>query len=157
MKMPEVYLSGELRMRDYEIYRIMHSREDGLNYVLGFLLIEDCNRKTEISDYPYLQSVYQDSTKFEGSDNVIKVKAIVTDPLDEDDIDVIEHIGISLVESKEYVDCLFSIEIRSDLEKWIDLLDDEPFIVYTELLKYTEKKPNVNSFPKERLKRLFQE
>lgn len=157
MKMPDVYLTGELRMRDYEIYRIMHSKDDELNYVLGFLLIEDCNRKTELKDFPFLQSVYPDPSEFEGGDNVIKIKAILTESLDGNSLSVIEHIGISLVETKENVDCLFSVEIKSDLENWIDLLSENPFSVYSELLKYTEKKPNVDNLSKDSLKRLFQD
>ncbi|MGI8352397.1 hypothetical protein HLK66_11065 [Niallia circulans] len=158
MRLPEVYLVGELRLKNHEIYRIMHSKNDGLNYSIGFLLIEDCNRKTELSDYPFLIDVYKNNpSKFEGGDNIFKVKAILSEPIDEQDESVLEHIGISLVEFKEKVDCIFSVIIRDDLDEWIDMLDDKPYTAYTELLKYTEEKPNVENYSKEKLKRLHQE
>mgnify|MGYP001058073306 CR=1 FL=1 len=157
MEMPEVYLTGELRMKNYEIFRINHTKDDGWNYSIGFLVIEDCNRKTEIYDYPYLLDVYENHDEFEGGDNVIKVKAIVTEPLDESDAEIIERIGIGLVEFKEHVDCLFSIEVKPDLEEWIDLINEKPFVVYNELLKFTENKPNIENYSKEKLKRLYQE
>lgn len=94
--MPEVYLIGELRMKNFEIFRLMHSKKDGWNYTIGFIVIEDCNRKTRIEDYPFLIDVYQNqSNNFEANDNLIKVKAIVTEDLNEHDADVIEHISVS--------------------------------------------------------------
>jgi len=44
--MPGVYLIGELRMKNFEIFRLMQTKEDGWSYVIGFILIEDCNRKS---------------------------------------------------------------------------------------------------------------
>lgn len=157
MKMPEVYLVGELRMKNFEILRLVHSKEDGWNYTIGFIVIEDCNRKTELKDYPFLIDVYKDPNEFEASDNLIKIKAIVSEPLNEHDIEVIEHISTSLVEFKENTDCLFSIIVKLDLETWIDQLQENPFKVYNELLQFTEAKPNVTHFHKKSLQRLFQE
>lgn len=156
--MPEVYLIGELRLRDFEIFRLIHyDKEDDWSYTIGFIVIEDCNRKTELKDYPFLLDVYKNPEEFEASDNLIKVKAIVDEPLNEHDTEVVEHIRISLVEFKENVDCFFSVVVKPDLKILIDKLEENPFMVYNELLKFTEAKPNVAHFRKESLQRLFQD
>lgn len=155
--MPEVYLIGELRMQNFEIFRLIHSKKDGWDYTIGFVLIEDCNRKTELDDYPFLIDVYKNTDEFEGGNNIIKIKAILTEPLNEDDNKVIEHISISLVEFKENVDCVFSIIVKPDLETLIEKLEEDPFMVFNELLKFTEAKPNVTHLDRKSLQRLSQE
>jgi len=158
LKMPEVYLIGELRMKNFEIFRLMQTKEDGWNYVIGFLLIEDCNRKSRISDYPFLEEVYKDTPEeFDTSENIIKLQAVITEPMAEEDIEVLEHISVSLVEFKEQTAVTFSVIVREDLNELIGLLDENPFAVYTELLLYTEAKPTVSHFKKESLRRLLQE
>lgn len=158
MKMPEVYLIGELRMKDFEIFRLMQTKTDGWNYVIGFLVIEDCKRKTRLSDYPFLEAVYKaNPEEFEASDNLIKVQAIIAEPLGEEDTEVLEHIGVSLVEFKEHTDVTFAVIVKENLDDLIDNLDEKPFEVYTELLQHSESKPNVSHFKRESFRRLYQD
>lgn len=155
--MPDVYLIGELRMKNFEIFRLMQRKKDGWNYVLGFIVIEDCNRKTKVEDYPFLVDVYKNSNDFEGSDNIIKIKAIVAEQLNENEKEIVEHISVSLVEFKQNTDVTFSIVEKTDLDTLVDKLDEYPFRVYSELLQFAEARPNIEHFSKESLKRLFQE
>lgn len=58
----------------------MQTKPDGWNHCFGFFVIEDCHRKTQLSDYPYLAEVYKNNPEeFEASDNLIKVLAIMTE------------------------------------------------------------------------------
>lgn len=149
---------GELRMKNFEIYRLMENIQNGYSQTIGFILIEDCNRSTKLEDYPFLIDVYKDNpNEFEAGNNLIKVRGIVAEPLNDGDLEVIEHIGISLVESKENVDCLFSVVIEPNLEKLVSSIQKEPFKVFSELLKFTDQKPILENLSKKSLERLYLE
>lgn len=158
MKMPDVYLIGELRMKNFEIFRLMETKQDRLNYVKGFIVIEDCNRKAKLEDYPFLIDVYKHRpSEFEGGQNIIKITALLAEKCNVHEEKIIEHITTSLVEFKENVDVRFSVDLKSNLEVLLDKIDESPFEVYSELLECTEAKPNISLYPKEILQRLFQE
>ncbi|MGX9756810.1 hypothetical protein ACWYRQ_11065 [Clostridioides difficile] len=157
MEKPNTYLVGELRMKDFEIFKLMQTG-DYLNNTLGFYVIEDCKRKAELKDYPYLIDIYKDNpNEFEAGINLIKVHFIAENDFKIEEREIIEHIGVSLVEFKNNISTLFYIHKNEGLKKLLNTCNENPFKLYNELLQVTELKPNVLSFKISSLNNLYQE
>lgn len=157
MKKPNVYLVGEFRMKDFEILRLVKTG-DYFNKTLGFYVLEDCKRKAELEDYPYLIDVYKDNpNEFDAGSNLIKVHFISEKRFNKDEENVIEHVGMSLVEFKNNVSTLFYTHENKEIKKLLTVYDDNPFKLYNELLRTTELKPNVLNFKISSLHNLYQE
>nr|WP_317334075.1 hypothetical protein [uncultured Romboutsia sp.] len=155
------YLVGELRVQNLEIFRVMEIDEcidtNIYSSIVGYFVIEDCNRKTELKDYPYLIDVYKGiEDKFEGAGNVIKVYFITDKVFDESEKEYIEFYGTSLVEDKEDTSVLFYHIYDISIMEKVYSYDDEKFKIYNELLNVVEHKINILEYKKESLKRLYQ-
>ncbi|ENY8332331.1 TPA: hypothetical protein ACKONR_000400 [Clostridioides difficile] len=157
MEKPSIYLVGEFRMKDFEIFKLMQT-EDCLNESLGFYVIEDCRRRAELKDYPYLIDVYKDNpNEFDAGINLIKVHFISEKDFDIEEKEILEHVGVNLVEFKNNTSTLFYIHKNKDIRKFLNMYDENPFKLYNELLQVTELKPNVLNFKISSLSNLYQE
>lgn len=154
------YLVGELRTKDIEIFKLMEINEciDSNIYssLIGYFVIEDCNRKTELNDYPYLIDVYKGVEEtFEGADNVIKVYFITDKIFNEEEKEYIEFYGTSLVEDKEDTSVLYYHVYDLMKMKKVYLYDDK-LKIYNELLRGIENEVDILKYNKDSLKRLYQ-
>lgn len=154
------YLVGELRTKNIEIFRIMEINEcSGSNIyssLIGYFVIEDCNRKAELKDYPYLLDVYKGIEEtFEGGENVIKVYFITDKVFNEEEKEYIEFYGTSLVEDKEDVSVLYYHVYDLMKMKKVYSYDDK-LKIYNELLRGIENEINILEYNKESLKSLYQ-
>ena len=88
---------------------------------------------------PLLKEVYKNNPEeFKASDNLIKDQAIITELLSLGSREVVEHIGVSLVEFKEHTDVTFPVIMKENLDELIVKLNEKPFEVYTEQLLHKE-------------------
>lgn len=159
-KLKNLYLVGEFRVDNVEIFRVMeienYDNGDVYSTRLGYFIIEDCNRKAELRDYPYLIDVYQDDKEeFQGEGNVIKIYFITDKELDNDDKEYIEFYATSLVEEKDDVATLYYHKYDCNILEKIDSYDSK-IDMYNELLIVLENSINVLEYNEESLKNLYQ-
>ncbi len=155
-----IYLVGEFRIDNIEIFRVMeidnYSNGDVYSTRLGYFVIEDCNRKAELRDYPYLIDVYKDNEdEFHGEENLIKIYFITDKELDSDNQEYIEYHATSLVDEKEGVSTLYYYKYNDKLLEKIDSYDSK-IEMYNELLMVLENPINVLEYKEESLKHLYQ-
>ncbi len=159
-KIKSIYLVGEFRTDNIEIFRVMeidkYNNGDVYSTRLGYFVIEDCNRKSELGDYPYLIDVYKgNEDEFYGEENVIKIYFITDKLLDSDDKDYVEFYATSLVEEKEDVSTLYYHKYDDKLLEKIDSYNSK-IEIYNDLLMTLENRINVLEYKEESLKHLYQ-
>lgn len=159
-RIKSLYLVVEFRIDNIEIFRVMeidnYNNGDVYGTRLGYFVIEDCNRKAEIGDYPYLIDVYKDNEdEFYGEENVIKIYFITDKKLDSEDMDYVEFHATSLVEEKEDVSTLYYHRYEDKLLEQIDSHNSK-IEMYNDLLMVLENHINVLEYKEESLKHLYQ-
>ena len=159
-KLKSLYLVGEFRIDNIEIFRVMeiedYNNGDVYSTRLGYFIVEDCNRKAELRDYPYLVDVYKDNEEeFQGEENIIKIYFITDKDFDIYNKEYIEFYATSLVEEKENAGTIYYHKYDCNILEKIDLYDSK-IDVYNELLTVLENNINVLEYKEESLKNLYQ-
>lgn len=161
MNMPSLFLQGELRLKNYVIYKLMKVIEEDFYEVYGYYVIEDCRRRSTLEDFDFLKPVYESEEQWDSNENYIHVRLVVPRKIeDKDEISVLNNIGTYLVEFKPSVDVKISIieddwlaeYFSEDFEEEISELD-----LYAKLLRHTEGKPDITSLTENSLNYLSQD
>lgn len=164
------FLIRELLLKNYEIFRLMEKKYVTENYggeeeCQGFIIFEDCRRKPSLElDYPHLKMIFNTQEEFEENSsmhNTIRHVVLLKKELTELEKLMLYHVVEGLVGRKGNVGGHETITVLGEqiIEELIEGISvfGEQFKGYTELLKYTEGKPNVSHYSEELLLHLFQE